>query len=78
MKEHLVYLLGDGEYYGDPLHLAKAAKIVRVCVMLHNVCVDRWKLNKPPPYTNRCRRWPDVPEQYLVEDSMPNDESIIL
>ena len=59
-------------------NLAKAATIARVCAMLHNVCVDRWKLNKPSPYTNRRRRWPDVPEQYLVEDSMPNDESIIL
>ena len=58
--------------------LVRAAKIARVCAMLHNVCVDRWKLNKLPPYTNRCRRWPDVPEQFLVEDSMPNDESIIL
>ena len=57
--------------------LDKIATIARVCAMLHNICVDRWLLSKPRFYVNQVRQWPDVPEQELVEDSMPGDEAII-
>lgn len=57
--------------------LDKVATIVRVCAMLHNVCVDRWLLSKPRCYVNKIRQWPDVPEQESVEDPMPGDDSII-
>ena len=57
--------------------LDKVATIVRVCAMLHNICVDRWLLSKPRCYVNRVRQWPDVPEQEAVEDPMPGDDAIV-
>lgn len=57
--------------------LDKVATIVRVCAMLHNICVDRWLLNNPRCYINNIRQWPDVPGQESVDDPMPEDEAII-
>ena len=55
--------------------LHKVAKIVKVCAMLHNICVDRF--NHLRSYVNNRRIWPDVPDQIAVDDLMPADDAII-
>ena len=57
--------------------LHRVAKIVRVCAMLHNICVDRWLFNHLRSYVNNRRIWPDVPDQIAVDDPMPADDAII-
>lgn len=57
--------------------LDKVATIVRVCAMLHNICIDRWLPNNPRCYINNIRQWLDVPGQESVDDPMPEDEAII-
>ena len=57
--------------------LCRVAKIARVCAMLHNICVDRWLLKNPRLFVNNTRVWPDVPNQYAVDDPMPRDEAVI-
>ena len=59
--------------------LPKISRIVRVCAMLHNICVGRWLK------TNRCTydkikdtlSLPEVPDQFQAEQLNPCDQEII-
>ena len=58
--------------------LKKVSKIIRVCAMLHNICVDRWKVNNPIKYGDKGQRWPDdVPESMTGDDIFPDENEII-
>ena len=54
--------------------MRKVPTIVRACVMLHNVCVDRWVLQHGPMR----RRFPDKPPDHIyVDDASPGDDSVM-
>ena len=58
--------------------MKKVSKIVRVCAMLHNICVDRWKINNPIKYGDRGQRWPDdVPDSITGDSIFPEEKEII-
>ena len=55
--------------------LRKVAKKVRVCAMLHNICVDRWLINRA---RNRHVGDFDTPSQVDLDDELsPSDQAII-
>jgi hypothetical protein len=53
------------------------AKIVRVCAMLHNICVDRWIINNPSRFGRGLQHWPEAPSQWGTDDLSPADDEII-
>ena len=57
--------------------LNKVAKIVRVCAMLHNVCVDRWLRKNPVRYKKEGQMWPEEAGEWGEDDLCPDDEEII-
>lgn len=57
--------------------LCKVSKIVRVCAMLHNICVDRWVLNNPVKFGKGLQLWPDAPNPWGTDDLSPADDEII-
>ena len=57
--------------------LCKVAKIVRVCAMLHNICVDRWVINNPSRFGRGSQLWPEAPPQRGNDDLSPADDEII-
>ena len=58
--------------------MKKVSKIVRVCAMLHNVCVDRWLKKHPRIHlTNGEVDYPDVLEHYELDDMSPSDKEVI-
>jgi DDE superfamily endonuclease len=57
--------------------LCKVAKIVRVCAMLHNICVDRWVINNPSRFGRGLQHWPEAPPQWGTDDLSPADDEII-
>jgi hypothetical protein len=57
--------------------LCKVAKIVRVCAMVHNICVDRWIINNPSRFGRGLQHWPEAPSQWGTDDLSPADDEII-
>lgn len=59
--------------------LHKIPTIVRVCAMLHNICVDRWKKNNPMRAygSNGERQWPEPEKHDEVEYADPTDSEIM-
>lgn len=58
--------------------LTKVPKIIRVCAMLHNVCVDRWLIKHPRVHiTNGEIAYPDVLEHYELDDMNPSDKEVV-
>jgi hypothetical protein len=58
-------------------YLWKVAKIVRVCAMLHNICVDRWVINNPSRFGRGLQHWPEAAPQWGTDDLSPADDEII-
>ena len=58
---------------------SKIPKIVRVCSILHNICVDRWvKYNPLLQYDNKGNRhWPELAEHDCAFDADPQDVEIM-
>ena len=65
----------DGLYFDG----SKIPKIVRVCSILHNICVDGWVKNNPLlQYDNKGNRhWPESAEHDCVFDADPQDVEIM-
>ena len=57
--------------------LPKVAKVVRVCAMLHNICVDRWLRLNPVRYKKDGQMWPDEAGEWGGDDLSPDDEEIL-
>ena len=59
--------------------LEKVPKIIRVCGMLHNICIDRWVIENPVVKfsANGERVWPNPEEHDNVHDASPEDDEII-
>ena len=46
--------------------------------MLHNICVDRWKIINPIKYDDRGQRWPDdVPDSITGDSIFPEEKEIV-
>ena len=46
--------------------------------MLHNICVDRWKINNPIKYGDRGQRWPDDVPESITGDAIFLEEKEII
>jgi DDE superfamily endonuclease len=58
--------------------LAKVPTIVRVCAMLHNICVDRWLKKHPLIHlVNGEAAYPDVLDHVELDDMTPTDKEVI-
>ena len=58
--------------------LLKVPKIIRVCAMLHNICVDRWLLKHPRIHVvNGEVAYPNVLEHWELDDMNPTDNEVI-
>ena len=54
--------------------MRKVPTIVRACVTLHNVCVDRWVIQ----HGYMRRRFPDEPPDHIyVYDASPSNDSVM-